>query len=769
MKKTLSLILAVLFILPLCVSCTTAKKATALTPAEGETIFYVAPTGDDTADGTFEAPLATLEGAKEKVRTILPNATGAVSVYFREGEYYMTTGVAFDEADSGREDVPVKYAAYPGEKARFNGGVKVDPSLITKADPDSSVTARVLDETAKAALMQADVSTLVDEYPDIFHCDRIEDHVDIMKGDWNSMALYLGDTPIIPARWPNDGVYGERDAIRFNVHQADFDYDLATGEGSELAHFYYGDEVAERLTRWSEESIGDSYLTGFLRHSYMGNRVKIRSFNTEERYIKLGPSSNGLGLSSSDNGFFENIPEEIDVPAESYVDREARIAYFYPTEDFDANDVWLSTMNEIMIVLDNVSNITFEGLEFQYSRERIFDSHHTVGITLSNCGIEHLSNSAGYFFDAKDLHVVGCKIGDLEHGAMFFSGGDRNTLESSGIIVENCEFYGFNRDWFSTMPDLSKDPCWPGSYCSEYPTAIDTYAVGTIIRNNVFHDSPHCAILPQSNDIVIEHNEFYNVCSDASDMGAIYYYNNPTFLGLSIHDNYFHEIGGQTGSCQFSIYTDCGSMGPDIYNNLFVNAAGIDQNDPIRPKGVISLAQYAHIHNNIFVNAKAIFRYGDWSAGTGIRQSDWVLFLYDRGKYAGMGSIRHFSEVDFDSDIWHAKYDGTIWGNIYDYFSFDMLAALEACPDEKSVKNKAAGISPYQTNEMDNNVLVNVDLYVNDELDRSLKLHDNFMGGADIFTDAANGDYTLTEAGLALVRESCPDFDPAPFAEVGPQ
>ena len=86
MKKTLTLIIAVLFILPLCVSCTTAKKAAALTPAEGETILYVAPTGDDTADGTFDAPLATLAGAKEKVRAILPDATGAVSVYFREGE-----------------------------------------------------------------------------------------------------------------------------------------------------------------------------------------------------------------------------------------------------------------------------------------------------------------------------------------------------------------------------------------------------------------------------------------------------------------------------------------------------------------------------------------------------------------------------------------------------------------------------------------------------------------------------------------------------------
>ena len=768
MKKVLSLILAVLFILPLFTSCTTAKSTqSAIIPGEGETVLYVSPTGDDANDGTFDKPLATLDGAKAKVRTILPTADGAVSVYFREGDYIMSAGVSFDEADSGKDGAPVKYAAYPDEKVRFIGGVKVDPSLITKADPDSSVTARVKDEAAKAALLQADVSSLIEAFPPLYSYDDTELNAE------HPVEFYLGETAVIPARWPNDGTQQEFNYVTMGMdpEKPSTMYDDNV-KVRYIPTIYYEDDTAERAATWSDESLENLYLTGSLQQSYIIDTFRVLKLDREAGSVTLthGVTPNYTETKGG-RAYFMNLPEEIDVPGESYIDRDAKIVYFYPTEDYDPDNVWLSTLEDDMLAFRGAAHLRFENLDFVYMRGNAIDAEGITDMTMEHCTLAHTSTQLAYLLDAENVHLKGCRMGDSAHGGIILMGGDRDTLTSAECSIEDCDIFDVNRDRLTYMSETQNDRFFSRAptFGHHYAPAVNIFAVGTLLRGNKIHGTVGQAIHPMSNDIIIEQNEIFDCVTETSDMAAIYYYNNPTFLGLSIHDNYFHEIGGQTGSCQFSIYTDCGSMGPDIYNNLFVNAAGIDQNDPIRPKGVISLAQYAHIHNNIFVNAKAIFRYGDWSAGTGIRQSDWVLFLYDRGKYAGMGSIRHFSEVDFDSDIWHAKYDGTIWGNIYDYFSFDMLAALEACPDEKSVKNKAAGISPYQTNEMDNNVLVNVDLYVNDELDRSLKLHDNFMGGADIFTDAANGDYTLTEAGLALVRESCPDFDPAPFAEVGPQ
>ena len=46
-------------------------------------------------------------------------------------------------------------------------------------------------------------------------------------------------------------------------------------------------------------------------------------------------------------------------------------------------------------------------------------------------------------------------------------------------------------------------------------------------------------------------------------------------------------------------------------------------------------------------------------------------------------------------------------------------------------------------------------------------MHDNARADESVFRDPAGGDWNLTEAGLALVRESCPDFEPLPFDEMG--
>ncbi len=776
MKKVLSLILAVTFILPLCVSCTTVKSAqSAIIPAEGETVLYVSPNGDDTADGTFGKPLATLEGAKAKVRAILPTADGAVSVYFREGDYLMTAGVSFDESDSGREGAPVKYAAYPDERVRFIGGVKVDSSLIKPADPASSVTARVLDDTAKAALMQADVSSLIEEFPAIFHCDYInEDRTDHIVGDWNSMELYLGDMPLEPARWPNFGSSEDQDTFLFDPEKKPiFDYDITTATGTETAIFFYGDDVYERSARWSEESLRDAFISGYLRHSYMGNRVAVTELNRDEKSVHTSPSANGLGFSEGIGGFFQNIPEEIDVPGESYIDRDARIAYFYPGDDFDPDNVWLSTMTDTMMTFDSTEHIAFEGIEFSYSRGSVVEAKYANDFTMTGCRMVHLSSMAAYFDFGKNIHLDRCEIGDTEHGGIYVSGGDRVTLESANVVIENCEFYSVNRDWFSSNPDISNNPDRYDPYCCAYPAALYVRAVGTVVRHNSFHDILHCAILPESNDILIEYNEFARCVSHAADMGTIYYHWNPTFLGMVIRYNYFHDIGNYAENVQYAVYSDNGATGPEIYGNLFVDSAGrVHPGEYKDRKGVIAMTQFTHFYNNVIVNAPLLLRYDDWHAGQGTRQIAWVARNYGfnlNNKY-GASTTNFFLEVDFTSDIWKNKYENTFWGPMLPLFDLDKLEEFKTITDEKTAKAKAAAIAPGRTNEMDRNVLVNVGAIANDGQTLTPGQHDNLLDGdLSLFVDAANGDYRLTDEGLARVLESCPGFEPLPLDQIGPQ
>lgn len=92
-------------------------------PAWGET-FYVAPDGDDTNPGTIDKPLATLAGARDKVRSVLDGQRD-IMVYFRGGYYYFTETVVFGLEDSGSENQVITYRNYPGETPIFTSGVHV--------------------------------------------------------------------------------------------------------------------------------------------------------------------------------------------------------------------------------------------------------------------------------------------------------------------------------------------------------------------------------------------------------------------------------------------------------------------------------------------------------------------------------------------------------------------------------------------------------------------------------------------------------------------
>lgn len=775
MKKALTLLLALLMTAS-AVSCAKEAADTPEKPAADEDTItlFVSPDGSDGADGSSEAPLATLAGAKAKVRELLQDAEKPITVVFREGDYIMTESVAFDAEDSGRDGAPVTYKAEDGARVRLTGGIHVPAGLITEADPEASVTKRVIDDNARAELLQADVSSLTDTYPALFHCDYIdtEARTDHYVGDWNSMGLFLGETPLMPARWPNLADRQTVDFFEFDPNKAPlFDYDSATITGTETAVMFLPDDVIERSERWSDESLGDAFITGYLRHHYLGNRVKILELDRGEKSVHCSPSANGLGLSIVIGGFFENIPEEIDVRGESYIDRDARIAYFYPTEDFDADDVWLSVMTVPMMTFDATEHIAFEGIEFCYTRDSVVVSHNVNDFTMEDCRMVHLSSRAAFFFDAENVRLNGCEIGDTEHGGLYVSGGDRVTLESAGIVIENCDFHDVNRDWFSNKSAASNEPAWNDPYCCEYPAAITCMAVGTVIRHNEFHDIRHCAIVPESNDILIEYNEFARCVTHAADMACIYYHWNPTFLGMTIRYNYFHEIGSCATNVQFAIYCDNGATGPEVYGNLFVDAAGFEAPDTDRSrKGVMAMTQFTHFYNNVAVSAPLLFRYDDWNDGSGSRQTAWVARNYGfnlSNKYGG-STTNFFLEVDFTGGIWKQKYGDTFWGGIFDLFDLETLAEFQTITDEKKAKNKAGGIAPARTNVIENNVLVDIGALANDGNMLAPGQHDNLLdGGLSLFTDPENGDYSFTQEGLARVLESCPGFVELPLDEIG--
>lgn len=98
--------------------------------------FYVSPAGNDANPGTIDQPLATLAGARDKVRTVL-DGQGDITVYFRQGVYTIEETVVFGLQDSGGENQTVTYSAYPNEAPVFSAGYIITNWQKLKHYPDA--------------------------------------------------------------------------------------------------------------------------------------------------------------------------------------------------------------------------------------------------------------------------------------------------------------------------------------------------------------------------------------------------------------------------------------------------------------------------------------------------------------------------------------------------------------------------------------------------------------------------------------------------------
>jgi hypothetical protein len=83
--------------------------------------IYVSKTGNNKNPGTKEKPLATLEAAREKIRSIHE----PVNVFVRAGIYYLGKPIIFTSQDSRKSGQEVSYKAFPGEKVTISGATEI--------------------------------------------------------------------------------------------------------------------------------------------------------------------------------------------------------------------------------------------------------------------------------------------------------------------------------------------------------------------------------------------------------------------------------------------------------------------------------------------------------------------------------------------------------------------------------------------------------------------------------------------------------------------
>lgn len=102
-----------------------------------EIAFYVAPDGDDRWSGMHpspnrqrtDGPFATLHRAVEAIRELKRQHGGVlkqpITVYLREGTYFLREPIVLTPEDSGREGCPITFTAYRKERPVISGGRRI--------------------------------------------------------------------------------------------------------------------------------------------------------------------------------------------------------------------------------------------------------------------------------------------------------------------------------------------------------------------------------------------------------------------------------------------------------------------------------------------------------------------------------------------------------------------------------------------------------------------------------------------------------------------
>ncbi len=495
-----------------------------LTPAPAADIqLFVLPSGDDSADGSRETPLASLAGARDRIRQLRAGGKpGSAEVIFSHGTYFFSQPTTFSTRDSGTPSGPITYRAADHETVRFTAGRSVrgwqpvtDPATLSR-----------LPDVSHGHVFFAD---LADQ--GIGDVGQLKVHGFATPNPLAEPELFYRDRPMTLARWPNDGYRGVTTVIDPVTVIPDSSRPKAWLAETDAWIFAYWHHDWAELHEPLQGIVAD---TGAL----------VRSADVKPRYGITAGRARWYGY---------NLLCELDNAGEYYIDRAAGRLYFWPPAgaDMSGGEGVVVSQGESIIQADDLSHVIFRGLTVEACRGtaiRITEgSHcHVIGCTIRNVGHSAVSVSGG-------LHhlVFGCDVYDCGSGGITMAGGDRKTLAPAGHTAENNHVFRYSRR------------------SRTYRAGIAVSGVGNQIIRNLIHHGPHMALSAGGNDHLVEGNEIHNVVMESGDAGAFYVGRDWTQRGTRLRGNYWHDIVGSTGFGGMTIYLDDQHSGHVIEGNLF--------------------------------------------------------------------------------------------------------------------------------------------------------------------------------------------------------
>ncbi len=545
--------------------------------------LHVSPAGMDSNPGTPEAPLATLNRARDLVRqtkktTGLPS--GGITVWIHRGTYSLTHGFRLSAEDSGTAERPVTYRAAIGEEVRLVGGRELtaasfrpvtDPALLDRISAESRPHVRRVDLKALGIAGLGNYPKAFQEAPAI-------------------PELFFNDQRMTLARWPND----DWARIAKVIESGPAPWRQHASE--KLGVFEY---EGDRPSRWTKAP--GVWLEGYWCFDWRSETIHVGTIDTAARRITLSQQhcyGIGGGNPAPRRYYAVNLLEELDRPGEYFIDRQDGSLFFWPPTSLAEGRTLLSTLNAPVVLLENVSHVTLRGITVEACVDSGIRASAGQANRILTCRVRNTGQS-GIVVDGGNRHeVVACDVYDTGKLGIQIGGGDRKTLTPCGHGVINNHIYR------------------PSRRQRTYAGHIHLSGVGVRVAHNLLHDGPHMALGLSGNDHVIEFNDVHHIGMECDDCGAFYMGRNPSERGNVLRYNFWHDVGSTLthGSC--AIYFDDGTGGQKVHGNVFYRAAGGSFGAVFVHGGHDNI-----VTNNVFIECKRAVGHVPWNDG---HWTEWV-------------------------------------------------------------------------------------------------------------------------------------------------
>ncbi len=527
--------------------------------AEENTVLYVSPDGSDSALGTIETPLKTLDGARQRVRQLKDKGIRVSEVIFRGGDYRMRT-VHFTAEDSGYDSMPVVYKAYPGETPRFKGSVELPVSSF-KPTTDPKILAKIKD-SAKDKIIETDLTAHKVSRGDLFNPTVSATSYALNGGDGGDYnSVYVDGAECQIAQWPNGRSFASWTS---NLNSYTITYSEPDPD------------------KWADEK--NWWIQAFNQSDYAMTRVTPTKLDPIQKSIAI-PSSTKLNNRFSKRWKAFNLLEELDMPGEFYVDHDTMKLYMYVPHTIANSTVEFSVESYALVEIIGTSNVTFSGISFEQTRGNVIRTVDVNNVDFENCTFKNIGDKAirqtaskkvstgsahwqaafGYADGAYNCDVRGCYFENLGSSAIYTTGGNQDTLTPSGNIIEDNIICAANQRY-------------------TIDSALVFSGCGITLRRNVITKSSQHGLLIYGNDHIIEDNEFSDVLREVADAGVIYQGQHQLSRGNVIQRNLIHNVNPKdprliSGTC--GIYVDDRQQGNTIINNFVIgieNGNGYNSN-----------------------------------------------------------------------------------------------------------------------------------------------------------------------------------------------